>query len=339
MQVAILGVGAIGGVIGGYLARDARDITLIDAWPANVDHINDAGLTVTAPDEEFTAKAKALHLGEVSASGLEFDAVILAVKSYDTEWCVKFIESYLKPGGFIISAQNGINDDAIAGIIGWTREVGCVVTLGAGMYGPGHAERTSAPDRPSFTVGEPSGMVTPRLESLVELLGVIGPTKTTTNLWGERWSKLAINAMSNAVAGFTGLGSVELRHNPATRDLSLRIGAELVTVADAWGVNVEPIWGTPAAWFPEALHDGARREEVEQGMIETAKGLGAGRPSLLQDVIKGRRTEVDHLNGYVARKGEEVGMPTPLNESVVKLTKRIESGELQPSLSNLEYID
>ena len=87
-------------------------------------------------EEEFTAKPTALHLGEVSASGRSFDAIVLSVKSYDTKWAATFAEPYLAPGGFIVSAQNSINEETIAGAVGWTRVVGCVVTLGAGIYEP-----------------------------------------------------------------------------------------------------------------------------------------------------------------------------------------------------------
>ena len=338
MNIAVLGVGAIGGIIGAYLERGGRSVTLIDQWPANVEHIRTDGLTITPHEEEFTVHPKVLHVGEVSAARQSFDVVVLSVKSYDTSWSSMLIEPYLAPGGYIVSAQNSINEEAIAAVVGWSRVVGCVVTIGAGMYEPGHVLRTSGVERPSFKVGEPSGMITPRLQELVEVLGDVGATRTTTNLWGERWSKLANNAMSNAVAGFAGLGTADLKTNPEARALSLRITAELLQVAKGLGVNVEPIYGIPAEMYLEAQEDGAKMEELEGRMMEAGKGLGDGRPSLAQDVIKGRKTEVDYLNGYVASKGKEVGVPTPVNEAVIEITKRVEAGELEPSLSNLKLI-
>ena len=337
-RIAVLGAGAIGGVIGGYLARAGRDVTLIDMWPANVERIKEKGLTVTPQEEEFTVHPKALHLGEVAAARPAFDAVFLSVKSYDTEWSVKFIEPYLAPGGYIVSAQNSINDDAIAAIVGWTREVGCIVTLGAGMYEPGHVLRTTIGDRHSFTLGETSGLITPRIESLAEVLSDVGPIETTTNLWGERWSKLAINCQANAIAGLTGLTSGETRQNPDTRWLAIKVTAELLQVARALGVSVEPIAGIEPNRYEEALTNRAAKEDVESGLVEAGKALREGRPSLAQDVIKGRKTEVDMLNGYVVRKGAEVGVATPLNQAVLEVTKRVESGELQPSISNLKHI-
>ena len=186
MRIGILGAGGIGGVIGGYLARAGRDVTLIDMWPANVDYIKANGITVTAMDEEFTARTTALHLGDVAAVRPVFDVVILAVKSYDTSWATSFVKPYLAPGGFIASTQNGINEDAVAAVVGWSRVVGCVVIMGAAVYEPGRPQRLSPSDRPAFVLGEPSGVITPRIEQLAETLSAIGPAKTTTNLWGER---------------------------------------------------------------------------------------------------------------------------------------------------------
>ena len=338
MRIAVLGVGAIGGVTGAYLARAGHDVTLIDQWPANIERIKSAGLTVTAHEGEFTVQPRALHLAEVSAAQQVFEAVILAVKSYDTTWSTMFIEPYLAPSGYIVSAQNSINEDAIAAVAGWSRVVGCVVTIGAAMYEPGHALRTSDADRPSFKVGEPSGIITPRIDRIVEVLNDVGPSTPTTNLWGERWSKLGNNAMSNSVAGFSGLDTAGLKQNPQARALSIRIGIELIQVAQALGVKVEPIYGIPPQLLLDAPHDGAKMEEVEGMMLEAGKRLGDGLPSLAQDVKKGRKTEVDYLNGYVVEKGKQVGVPTPTNEAVIEITKHVEAGDLEPSLSNLALI-
>ena len=338
-KIAVLGAGAIGGTIGGYLTRAGHDVTLIDQWPLNVETVRADGLTVTAVEEEFTVRPRALHLGEVSGDGAQYDIVFLAVKSFDTEWSVKLIEPYLAPGGYVVSAQNSINEERIAGVIGWTRVVGLVITMGAAMNEPGHARRTSPATRPAYAVGEPSGLVTPRLLELKELLSVIGTTKTTTNLWGERWAKLGVNCMANSVAGFTGLSSAELRLAPEVRRLTIRIAAEVVRVADAHGVAVEPLNGVHARLFMEAMSDGAAMEEVETGLLAGVGQIGGGRPSLAQDIAKGRMIEIDYLNGHVVGKGRELGMPTPLNEAVMRLTRRVAAGEIAASVENVELLE
>jgi len=338
MRIGILGVGAIGGVISGYLARAGHDITLVDIWPENVDCINETGLKISSFEEEFVVNPRALHMGELSRIRPEFDIVILSLKSYDTAWASKFIEPHIAPGGFVVSAQNSINEDSIARVLGWSKVIGCVVTLGAGMYTPGHVERTSSIKKPAFTIGEPSGLISKRLEHLSEIMRAGGITKTTTNLWGERWAKLATNSMSNALAGLTGFKSAELRLNPEIRALSIEIAAELVNVGNALGVEVENIDMVPANLFPQALENNEIKKTIEELMIENAKTIGTGIPSLAQDLLKGKSTEIAYLNGYIVNKGKEVNIPTPVNQSIVELTLEIENGSIQPSIANVELV-
>ena len=118
----------------------------------------------------------------------------------------------------------------------------------------------------------------------------------------------------------------------------MRIGSELIRVAKALGIQPEPIWSIPSELLIHALEDDRTREEVEERMIEAGKEFGAGFPSLAQDLMKARKTEVEFLNGYVVKKGKEAGIPTPINEAIVAVTRRVEEGELKPSLANLKYL-
>ncbi len=336
-KLAVLGVGAIGSNIGAYLSRSGRDITLIDMWPAHVEEMKRNGLKVTAQDEEFTVNVKAVHLADVCSLREQFDAVFLSVKSYDSGWAAKFIGPYLKPTGVLVPAQNSINEDWVAPIIGYTRVVGCVVTLGAGLYQPGHVLRTSLPSRPTFALGELDGMITSRVQELVEVVAPVGPTRATANLWGDRWAKLTVNCMANAIAGITGMNGAEMRANPDVFPITVKIAGEALTVAEALGVQVEPVGGIPAQAYLDAAR-GIGCEEVRAKWVERGRILGAGRPSLLQDMMKGRRTEVDYLNGYVVRKGKEVAVPTPMNGAIVEVTKHIEVGELKQGPANLALL-
>ena len=199
-RIAVFGVGAIGGIIGGYLTRAGRNVTLIDQWGENVEAIRKKGLTVSTQEGDFTVQADAVHLGEVCNIAEPFDLVFLAMKSYDTRWATHFILPHLSADGVIVSAQNGINDEQIGPIAGWSRVLGCVITLGAGMYEPANPIRTSAASRLAFTVGEPSGVESSRAHAVADMLSVVGPTKVTPNLWGQRWAKLATNSMANPSA-------------------------------------------------------------------------------------------------------------------------------------------
>jgi len=336
-RLAVFGAGAIGSVLGGYLTRAGHDVTLIDMWPAHVEAMAQRGLTVTAQDEEFTVPVRAVHLTDACRLREPFDVVFLSVKSYDTAWAARFVERHLAPTGVIVSAQNGINEEAIASVVGYPRTIGCVVTLGAGLYDPGHVIRTSSPARPSFVVGELTGMTTARLRALAALLSAGGQSRVTSNLWGERWAKLATNSMANPIAGITGMGSAELRANPAVFPILVAIAAEALRVASALGVEVEPLGGIPAAAYLDAAR-GVGLAALREQVAETGRNLGAGRPSLLQDIGKGRRTEVEYLNGTVVRKGREAGVPTPMNQAVVEVVQRLEAGELAQGPANLDLL-
>ena len=333
-RLAVVGTGAIGSVIGGYLARGGRDVTLIDAWAAHVDAMNENGLHITAENGEFTTRVNAMHLGDVNAVQEPFDAIFLAVKSYDTVWATHFALRYLKPTGVVISAQNGINDETIASIAGFSREIACVITLGAGLYEPARAIHTGDPNKLSFTLGELNGLPTERAQALAEVMNDIGPTKVSRNIWGERWAKLAVNSMANPIAASTGLGSAAVRSTPGVNDVSINIAAEVVRVAQALGIQVEPISGVPAAdYLP--TDSAEAMEDVKARLAEGASSLGAGRPSMLQDVMKSRRTEIEFLNGYVAARGDVVGVDTPFCDGIVDIVKRVERGELSTDPANL----
>lgn len=333
-RLAVVGTGAIGSVIGGYLSRAGRDVTLIDTWAAHVDSMKENGLHITAENGEFTTPVNAMHLGDVNAVQEPFDAIFLAVKSYDTVWATHFALRYLKPTGVIISAQNGINDETIASIAGFSREIACVITLGAGLYEPACAIHTGDPTKLSFTLGELNGLPTERAQALANVMNDIAPTKVSRNIWGERWAKLAVNSMANPIAASTGLGSAAVRSTPGVNDVSINIAAEVVRVAQALGIQVEPISGVPADdYLP--TDSAEAMEDVKARLAEGASSLGAGRPSMLQDVMKSRRTEIDFLNGYVAARGDVVGVDTPFCDGIVDIVKRVERGDLSTDAANL----
>jgi 2-dehydropantoate 2-reductase len=180
-------------------------------------------------------------------------------------------------------------------------------------------------------------MLTPRVEELVTVLAPAGPTHATTNLWGERWAKLTVNCMANALAGITGMNNAEMRESPEAFAITVKIAGEALTVAQHLGVRVEPVGGIPTQAYLDAAR-GVGLDDLRAAWVERGKTVGAGRPSLLQDVLKGRRTEVDYLNGYVVRRGREVEVPTPMNEAVVAVTKRLEMRELPQGRANLQLL-
>ncbi|HSE06733.1 MAG TPA: 2-dehydropantoate 2-reductase [Methylomirabilota bacterium] len=335
MRIGIIGAGAIGCVVGGLLTKAGHDVTLVDQWPEHVETMKQRGLRLSGTCGEHTIPVKALHIHELQGVTAPFEAIFVSVKSYDTEWAAQMALAYLKqPDGVVVDFQNGVNDERVAAVVGTSRCLGCVITIGAGMYEPGHAMRTDS-GSVGFKIGEHDGKDTPRAQALARVLNDVAGTKVTTNLWGERWSKLAVNCMANPLAGLSGLGSAEVRTAPVPRCIAIHVAAEVIQVGRAAGYEVEPIYGIEARRFVDAAQ-GKGWDAVEADMAASVKFLTGGRPSMLQDVMKGRRTEIDYLNGYVSQQGKRLGVPTPVNDAVVAAVRQHGVGTLKPDPKNLE---
>src|SRR5262245_36481275 len=324
-RIGIIGAGAIGSIVGGMLTKAGHDVTLMEQWPEHVEAMKSRGLRLSGTCGEHVVPVKALHLHEAQSVSQPFDVVFISVKSYDTEWATYLGLSYLvKPDGVVVDFQNGINDERVAAIAGRERTLGCVITISAGMYEPGHAMRTDTGTL-GFKIGEHDGRDTARARQLVTLMNDVAPSKLTTNLWGERWSKLTVNCMVNPVSGLSGLDSAQARTEPRARRIAVPLAAEVVSVGRAAGYEVEPIFSISAQRFVDAVN-GRGLAEVENDMAADAKSRAGGRPSMLQDVMKRRRTEVDYLNGYVVEQGRRLGVKTPFNEAIVDTIRRLGVG-------------
>jgi len=335
-RIGILGAGAIGSVVGGCLTKAGHDVTLIDQWPEHIETIRAKGLRLSGTIGDFVVPGvKALHIHELQSVREPFDAIFVAVKSYDTEWATAMACAYLEPDGVVVDFQNGINDERVAAVAGKQRTLGCVITISAGMYEPGHAMRTDTAEI-GFKIGEHDGKDTPRAQELAKIMNAVAGTKVTTNLFGERWSKLAINCMANPLAGLTGLGSLQVRTDPQIAAVGVHVGAEAIMVGRAVGHEVEPIYGIDAQRYVDA-YNGKGLAKLLEDIADMAKKRGGGQPSLLQDVIKKRRTEIDYLNGYVCEQGKQKGVKTPYNDAVVARVRALGVG-FTPDPKNLDPV-
>jgi 2-dehydropantoate 2-reductase len=340
-RIAYLGVGAVGGYVAGHLARAGYDVTLIDPWPEHVESMRRNGIELsgTTPAERHTVPVNVLHVTDVQSLIRQkpIDIAFISVKSYDTEWATLLLRPYLAPDGFIVSLQNCINEERIAAHVGWGRTVGCIASLIAvELFEPGRIKRTvpmGGEKHTVFRVGEPHGRVTRRVEEVAEMLRAVDSSKVTTNLWGERWSKLVINSMRNGLSAATGLYGNQRDTTEAPRWVSIRLGSEAVRVGQALGFQLERMLGME----PEVLAragEGHRDAvaEITHLLLEGAKRRSdEQRPSMAQDIAKGRRTETDFINGYVATRGDEIGVPAPMHARMNDVVRRVERGEVPPS--------
>jgi 2-dehydropantoate 2-reductase len=339
-KIAIVGTGAVGGYTGAHIVQAGEDVTFIDPWPAHVEHMQKHGLRVTHAMDvpEFCVPVRALHVTDVQQLAKEkpVDIAFVCMKSYDTGWATMLIRQYLAADGYVVSLQNCMNEETIAAIVGWSKTLGCIASsITVNLPEPGLIHRGAGKGGKAHTVfraGEVHGRITPRAEEVCRLVAYADSAKVTSNLWGERWSKLVTNAMANGLSACTGLTAGEILHNDPIRRFSTRVGSEAIRVGQALGYQLEEIYHLP----PETIARAGEGDEVamracdEERSRQGKRTASEQRPSMGQDMQKGRRTEIEFLNGLVVREAEKMGLTCRANAVLTDIVKRVERGDLKP---------
>jgi 2-dehydropantoate 2-reductase len=332
-RIAILGTGANGAAIGADLANAQLDVTLIDQWPANVERIRAEGLRVVTPEETVVTRLDALHLCDVATlRGAQFDVVLLLVKAYDARWAAELIKPYLAPDGLLVGVQNGMTVDVIADVVGRTRTLGCVIEITSAMFEPAVVERHSSRARSWFAVGSLDSATEGREEEIASLLRHAGSVEVVEHIRAAKWMKLVSNATTLVTTAILGMPMIEAAGIPEMRRFMLRSGNEALEATLLLGNPIIPIFGLT----PDAVRD---HDLVVEMLLDTLLGgfvLPESKTTILQDWMKGRRSEVDDLNGLVVATHESHGGSAPANAAVVEFAHRIERGELRPGRGNLE---
>ena len=339
--VAIFGGGAIGSYVGGMLADAGHDVVVIDAWPAHVEAVRANGLAIEGPDGTTLTRPPILHLGEVQAlRRTPPRLVIQSVKLYDTAWCATLARDFLGEGVPFLTLQNALVEETCARIVGWPRVLGGIATgMNVELAGPGLIRRGSRRFGPApvFKVGEMHGRRTPRAEAIATLLGAVDTAAVTTTLWNDRWQKLTINAAVSGLGGIADLSLDAVHTDPEASAVGLRLVAEACAVGRALGFDPGTVYGlTPDRWLAAAEGDAAALEETRAAYAAQAEKVVPGyRSGTLQDLRRGRRTEADFYNGFLAAEGAAAGVPAPTHAAIARLVHEIEAGSRAPARENL----
>lgn len=333
-RIAVLGAGANGASIGADLTLAGQDVVLIEQWPAHVEAMNAHGLRINMPHESITVPVRAMHLCEVATLREPFDLVLMLMKAYDSRWAAQLIAPHLADDGLLVGVQNGMTVDTIAEVVGYDRTVGCVIEITSMMFEPGVVERHSPFERSWFALG-------PLVESADDLSPVVasalrasGTVELLADIRAAKWMKLVSNATTLVTTAILGLPMVEAAGIPEMRELMLRSGQEALDATVGLGNPILPIFGLP----PEAV---ARPDTVVETLLDTLLTgfvMPDSKTTVLQDWAKGRKSEVDELNGLVVDTAAAQGRPAPVNSAVVSLAHSIERGELKPVPENLELL-
>jgi 2-dehydropantoate 2-reductase len=318
--------------MGAHLARAGHDVSLVDAVDEHVAAINRSGLRITGPVAEFTARAPAYTPHALSG---QWDAIILATKAHHTEAATSALRPHLSDGGCVISAQNGLNELAIAAIVGAERTVGAFVNFGADYMEPGVIHYGG---RGAVVIGEIDGRITPRVEEIRDAwLDFDDRAVVTPNIWGYLWGKEAYGAMLFATA-LTNESIADALAMPTYRDLYIALAREILTVAAARGVEPQAFDGfDPMAYSRSAGQDAASRSLDD--LVAFNRRSAKTHSGIWRDLaVRKRRTEVDAQLGIVVALGREAGVSTPLTERLVELIHDVETGARAQSLATLDLL-
>jgi 2-dehydropantoate 2-reductase len=332
VKLLIWGAGAIGGTLGAHLARAGHDITLVDQAEEHVAAINAAGLRIEGPLAQFSTRIPSFAPDAVRG---EFERVVLAVKAQDTEAATRALSRHVSPDGYVVSAQNGLNELVIKSIVGDARTMGCFVNFGADYLEPGVIQYAG---RGAVVLGEIDGRVTPRVGELHRaFLDFDDRAIVTTNIWGYLWGKLAYGAQLFATA-LTNDSIADALADPKYRDVYVEIAREVLRVAQARRVKPEGFNGfDPRAFAPDA--DRAVAERSLDEMVAFNRKSAKTHSGIWRDLaVRKRRTEADAQLGPIVTLGAEVGVPAPLTSRLIQLIHDVEDRRRQQDHGTLDLL-
>jgi len=305
MRIYMIGSGAMGSVYGGLLAHAGFDVTLIDPREDHIGRVQREGVIVEGVRGRHVIRVPALthHGGLVPA-----DFAIIFTDANSTQDAARTAKEVLKPEGFALTLQNGIgNVEALVAELGTARVVAGVTMNSGALPEAGRAAYTNAG---LTSIGELDGRVTPRIEEVARMLNQAGiETKIVADPMSEIWTKFVLNCAINSLTAVTGLRSGEMYRTPEVNALQDRILDEILAVVERKGIKL-------------AEPDMRKR-------IKAHCRVRYNRPSMMQHVERGQRTEIDALNGALVREATALGIAVPYNEAIVAVVKGVEKSRHQ----------
>ena len=305
-SIAVLGAGAVGCYFGGMLARAGAPVTLIGRRP----HV----VAITADGLYLESRNFQQHIPVSASTNVEAahgaDVVLFCVKTVDTESAANTLAPHLAHGATVVSLQNGVdNVERIRSYV-HGNVVPAVVYVAAEMAGPGHVKHSGRGDLIIGRLASHDATDQAQQRELVNLADLFTraaiPCRISEDIRVDLWTKLIMNCAYNAVSALTRTRYGQLASDPGTRNVIQRTVEEAVAVAEALGIRMsdgvlDAVWTLGAHMMPGALS------------------------STAQDIGRGKRTEIDALNGHVVRRGAELGVPTPVNQALYALVKMLEA--------------
>ncbi|TMA32166.1 MAG: 2-dehydropantoate 2-reductase [Deltaproteobacteria bacterium] len=321
MRTLIVGIGALGGTIATRAVSAGMPVWLATRTGESARALRASGLRVSGVGG--TAAAASVQAAVVADyRDQHFDLILLATKAHEALEIAPFLSTLLTPGGTLLCIQNGGVSQILSDRLG-TLVLGGVSNLGATMIEPGVYEQRNAGH---LLIGEIAGGLSERTTRVAETLRRAIETRVTPNLRGAVWAKLLLNCSVTTIGAVAARTMRQYMTSSTGREVFRKIYDETLSVALASGTRPERMIVEP---IPP-------RDDYDGWILQIIDSYGDVKPSMLQDFERGRRTEIDFINGYVAQLGRRLGVPVPMNAAMTELVHRIEHGEVRPDPARLD---
>ncbi len=328
-----MGIGALGGTIAARAIHAGLPVRLAARNTESAEVLRRSGLRVSRIGGEVRADTIDVAAVEDYGKGDQFDLILLATKAQDALDVAPHLGGLLAPEGVILPIQNGGVARVLADRLGEDKILGGLSHLGATMVEPGVYEQKNAGH---LLIGELAGGVSERVERVARALGRAIEVKVSSNLTGAVWSKLLINCSVTTLGALCSQTMRQYMETEAGKKVFRRTYEEALSVALATGTRLERLAVDP---IPPGWPSNVAAEERYESWVEAIIAFyGDVKPSMLQDFERGRRTEVDFINGYVVTSGHASGVPVPMNATITNLVHQIERGVLQPARERMNAL-
>jgi 2-dehydropantoate 2-reductase len=330
-SIAIIGAGAVGGITAAMLVNAGYNVEVACNSPLLAERLKSDGLCISGICGSYRIPVPAIARATDMTSPK--DIVFVTTKANDMLAAAQEILHLLHKNTLVVTMQNGMEQLAVADIVGSERTFICIVEWGATMLDPGEICMTS---KGNFVLGTPCNRYDARLPVLQQILSHIAPVRTSDNINGDLYAKLLINSCNASLGAISGLSLGDMLSIKKARTIFIEIVREGIAVADAMGIKVEKFGGKLD--YYRYLHGTGYFADMKRHLI--LRFIGRQRKhvmsSNLMSLRRGRPTEIDYLNGYITRNGKQYHVPTPINDRIVQLVKEIENGIKQSTPAHFD---
>lgn len=338
MRIALLGAGSIGTILGALISKGGEDIVLVDSFKEHIKALNQKGVKIVG-FMDHVEPVKAILPEEMSG---KYDLIISTTKQTALEQSLRDALPFMHDETIVLTLQNGIPEDISKALVGSDRVLGGGVEFGATWLEPGVSELTSDESSLMITFGRLDGKITETTKSVQKVFSQFGASKITTNLLGTRFSKLTDNSTFSGMSAVLACNNGKILDSYKAMTCIAHIGREAGMIIEKMGVEPQEVFGLQPLMKNVGFSNKSEMDNVIYNYwTPIYTPFRSGVASMLQDIEKGRKCEIDQINGKFVELGDQLGIDVPFMKTVVKVVTMLQDGEikLEDAWENLSYFE